>query len=89
MCLASDCRASKGLLEALSSAPGTLAQGLLSSALCAATKWHDLAHNLTCRDLKTSNILLSKGGATAKIGDVGLAKITLTDLQSSLATVGT
>jgi serine/threonine protein kinase len=42
-----------------------------------------------CRDLKTSNILLSKGGTTAKIGDVGLAKITLTDLQSSLATVGT
>ena len=49
----------------------------------------DAAAAVSHRDLKTSNILLSKGGTTAKIGDVGLAKITLTDLQSSLATVGT
>lgn len=44
---------------------------------------------MTHRDLKTSNILLSRDGHTAKIGDVGLSRSTLTDLQSSLATVGT
>lgn len=44
---------------------------------------------VTHRDLKTSNILLSRDGHTAKIGDVGLSRSTLTDFQSSLATVGT
>ena len=43
---------------------------------------------VTHRDLKTSNILLSKDQRTAKIGDVGLSRSSLTDLQSSLATVG-
>jgi len=77
----------------------------LSSSEDGRFKWHgkgrslalDIAHGLhflhssqvTHRDLKTSNILLSRDGNTAKIGDVGLSRSMLTDLQSSNATVGT
>lgn len=43
---------------------------------------------MTHRDLKTSNILLSRDGHTAKIGDVGLSRSMLTDLQSSNGAVG-
>lgn len=57
----------------------------------------DISHGLhflhssqvTHRDLKTSNVLLSGDGLTAKIGDVGLSRSTLTEAQSSLSTVGT